>query len=247
MIRALLIDDEKKGIELVNDLLALCCPSVTVVATASSVESGYQAILQHRPDLVFLDIRMPDGTGFDLLGRFPSVDFRVVFVTAYDEYAIRAFQFSALDYLLKPVTADRLLDAVKKAEQSLSSDMLLKINTLLSNVAGTAREARKIVLKTAERIYVISVTDILRCESDGSYTHVYLHDGSRIIVSRLLKEFEEMLGGYGFFRPQQSHLINLDHLHYYEKSDSMLIMKDKTAIPVASRRKDELLKLIGNL
>ncbi|MCD6069475.1 MAG: response regulator [Bacteroidetes bacterium] len=247
MIRAIIIDNEKKGVELVNDLLGLCCPSVSIVATASSVQSGFDAIQQHRPELVFLDIRMQDGTGFDLLNRFPSLDFRVIFVTAYDEYAMKAFQFSAVDYILKPMSSERLIAAVQKAEQSLTAEALLKINTLLSNVNTSSKETKKIVLKTAERIYVVPVKDIVRCESDGSYTHVFLQDSSKILVSRLLKEFEEMLGGYGFFRPQQSHLINLEYLHYYEKGDSLIAMRDKTSIPVASRKKEELLKLIRDI
>ena len=248
MLKAIIIDDEKKGVELMFNLLTLYCKDVIVLTTANSVKSGYDAILLHKPDIVFLDIQMQDGTGFDLLSRFNEINFKVVFVTAYQEYAIKAFQFSALDYVLKPVSPDNLINAVKKANQILNDDNnALKINALLTNINNPSKEIKKIVLKTAERIYSVNVREIIRCESDGSYTSVYLNDGKKILVSRLLKEFDELLTEYRFFRTQQSHLINLEYLDYYEKSDSIVVMKDKSSIPVASRKKDQLIKLIENI
>lgn len=245
MIKAVIIDDEAGNIELVTNLLKVCDAPVQVIGTAYSVESGYQTLLNNPPDLVFLDVEMEDGTGFDLLKRFKAFDFKVIFITAHQEFAITAFKFSALDYLLKPVSPLDFVTAVKKAEQAISGEeMNIKLETLLYNINDQSRTRKKVVLKTLDRIYAIYASDIIRFESDGSYTTVYLSDGKKIMVSRLLKEFDDMLAPSGFVRPHQSHLVNIEQVFCFERSGSQIIMKDDSIVPVSARKKELIMGLI---
>jgi two-component system LytT family response regulator len=248
MLRTVIIDDEKSGREVIMNLLSLCCRNVTVVAEADGVKTGIETIQSFKPDLVMLDIQMPDGTGFDLLKKLTTVDFKLIFITAYEEHAIKAFQYSAIDYILKPISAEHLIAAVNKVEGILERESTnLKVSALLNNLNSGSKEIKKIVLKTAERIYAVDPIDIIRCESDGSYTQFYLNDGKKILVSRQLKEFDEILAGGTFIRVHQSHLINFKYFDYFEKSEDMVVMKDKSSIPVATRKKETLLKLIDGM
>lgn len=245
MIKAIIIDDEINNQELIFNLLKSYAENVHVVAMAESVEKGYKSILEHKPDLVFLDIQMPDGTGFDLLKLFEKINFKVIFVTAHQEFAIEAFKYSALDYLLKPLSPVNLLTAVKKAEESINNDELnIKFKTLIDNIAEPTKNKRKIVLKTLERIYSVDVNDIIRLESDGGYTKAYLSDGKRIMVSRTLKEFEELLTDVGFIRVHNSHIININQLFCFEKSENHIVMKDDSIVPVSNRKKESVLELL---
>ncbi len=204
MIKAIIVDDEANNQELISNLLSSYAENIQVVKTANSVETAYQAINEYQPDLIFLDIQMPDGTGFDLLKKFDKINFKVIFVTAHQEYAIEAFKYSALDYLLKPLSPANLIAAVKKVEESFNSEELnLKLKTLLSNISEPFKNKKKIVLKTMERIYSVDINDIMRFESDGGYTKVYLLDGKRIMVSRTMKEFDDLLTDVGFLRSTQ--------------------------------------------
>ncbi len=246
MIKAIVIDDETNNQELICNLLSSYADNIQVAAVAGSVESGYQAIVEHQPDLVFLDIQMPDGTGFDLLKKFEKVNFKVIFVTAHQEYAIEAFKYSALDYLLKPLSPSNLISAIKKVEESFNSDELnLKLKTLLSNITEPAKTKRKIVLKTMERIYSVDLNDVIRFESDGGYTKVYLLDGKRIMVSRTMKEFDDLLTDVGFLRVHNSHLINMNYLFCFEKTEGHIVMKDDSIVPVSNRKKEQLLELLN--
>ncbi len=181
--------------ELISNLLSSYAENIQVASVKTALlRTAYQAINEYQPDLVFLDIQMPDGTGFDLLKKFDKINFKVIFVTAHQEYAIEAFKYSALDYLLKPLSPSNLIAAIKKVEESFNSDELnLKLKTLLSNISEPLKTKRKIVLKTMERIYSVDFNDIMRFESDGGYTKVYLVDGKRIMVSSTMKEFEDLL------------------------------------------------------
>lgn len=246
MIKAIVIDDETNNQELICNLLKSYADNIHVLAVAGSVESGYQAIIEHQPDLVFLDIQMPDGTGFDLLKKFDKINFKVIFVTAHQEYAIEAFKYSALDYLLKPLSPSNLISAIKKVEESFNSDELnLKLKTLLSNITEPAKTKRKIVLKTMERIYSVDLNDVIRFESDGGYTKVYLLDGKRIMVSRTMKEFDDLLTDVGFLRVHNSHLINMNYLFCFEKTEGHIVMKDDSIVPVSNRKKEQLLELLN--
>jgi two-component system LytT family response regulator len=249
MIRTIVIDDEDKARETIVNMLSMYCKDVEVVAEAHDVQSGYDTIRKHAPELVLLDIKMPDGTGFDLLRKFLNFDFQVIFITAYEEFAIRAFKFSALDYLLKPIDPDELVGAVQKAQAKLKSDNLtVKIQTLFENIDHLSNREKKIVLKTSSNVHVVNLYEIIRCQSDKNYTHFYTTDGEKIVVSKTLKEYDELLRTYGFFRVHQSHLINLTFVKRFEKSDGgYLVMKDNSKVPVSFRKKDDLMKLFKSL
>lgn len=245
-MKAIIIDDEKNCSELTLNLLRHYCPQVQVVTIASSVEEGYASITKYKPELVFLDVQMQDGTGFDLLNCFTVVDFKIVFTTAHHEYALNAFKRSAVDYLLKPLSPPDIIGAVAKAEMFfLNGDWNTQIKTLLGNVAEPLAQRQKIVLKTLERIYSLALHDIIRFHSEGSYTEVFLKDGKKIVVSRQLKEFDELLGNNGFLRVHQSHLINVDFIFCYEKSENSVTMKDESLVPVSVRKKELLLNVLN--
>jgi len=246
MIKTLVIDDEESSLELVCNLLQIYCPNVSVIGQAGSVYAGYQSIIALQPELVILDVQMQDGTGFDLLRKLDKIDFKLVFVTAHQEFAIEAFRFSALDYIQKPLSPVHLITAIQKAEQSISNDDLnLKLKALLVNVFEPQKNKKRIVLKTQDRIYSVNTSDISHLESDGNYTKVYLNDGKKVMVSKLIKEFEEMLAEQGFLRVHQSHLIRLDHLFSFEKTASTVTMRDGVVIPVSSRKKELLLQFMN--
>jgi len=245
MISIAVIDDEPKARETIINILGLSAIELTVVGEADSVKSAYEMLTFKSPDLVLLDINLPDGTGFDLLKMFDNVNFKVIFITAHEEYAIKAFKCSAIDYILKPITAGELLGAIEKAHESFNKEeTALKLSTLLSNLD----KLKKIVLKTAESIHIINVTQIIRCEADVNYTTFYLTGSEKLLVSKPLKEYDELLSPAGFFRPHQSHLVNLDHILRYEKSDGgYLVMDDNSAVPVSTRKKEELFRLFENM
>lgn len=244
----MIIDDEQSGREILQSIITQFCPTVKIIGEADGVRTGEELILKQKPNVILLDVNMQDGTGFDLLKKLPVHDFKIIFITAFQEHAIKAFEFSAIDYLLKPVEASRLIDALGKASDIIErSDLELKLSSLLSNINTSPLDQKKIVLKTSERIYAVEIKEIIRCESDGSYTKFYLSDGKKILVSRQLKEFDDLLNGNPFIRVHQSHLININYFDYFEKSEDMVFMKDKTSVPVSTRKKDQLLKLISEI
>lgn len=245
MISVVVIDDEQKARETIINILALSNTNLNVVGEADDVNSAYDLINKKHPDLVLLDINLPDGTGFDLIKMFSRINFKVVFITAHEEYAIKAFKFTALDYILKPITAGDLLQAVEKANESINKEENeLKINTFLSNL----EKIKKIVLKTSESIHIVRIKNIIRCEADVNYTTFYLDNDEKLLVSKTLKEYAELLDSSGFFRTHQSHLVNQDHILRYDKTEGgHLVMDDESIVPVASRKKDELFKLFERM
>ncbi len=249
MLKAIIVDDVRKIRESLKDLLEKYCPDVTIIAEAENVSDALIKINHHQPDLVFLDVEMPDGSGFDLLQKLTKINFKIIFITAYEEYAVKAFKHSAVDYLLKPVDKEELIEAIKKAKNVLEKEHAeLKLQALFSLIDKTKNETRKIILKTQESIYSINISDIVHCESEKNYTTFNLNDGQKIVVSTTLKEYEDLLTSFGFFRSHQSHLINLSFFDHYVKTDGgMIVLKSKTRIPVSSRKKEELLKLIEKL
>lgn len=248
MIRAIIIEDidaiRQKNCAVIKEH----CPNVAIIAEADSVKTGQEVIRKYLPDLVFLDVEMADGTGFDLLQGLMPIHFKVIFITAHQEFAIKAFRFSAIDFLLKPIDPDDLVEAVRKAEENRSKDLLeIQFNTLFSNMERS-KNKQKLILKTAERIYSVSIQDIVRCESEKNYSTFFLLDGQQLLVSTTLKEYETMLVPMGFFRSHQSHLINMLYFDHYLKGDNhTIVMKDKTAIPLAIRKKEEFLNLLKTL
>jgi two-component system LytT family response regulator len=248
MLRAIIVDDidavRQKNITVINKY----CPNVAIIAEANSVATGYEAIRKFLPDLVFLDVEMNDGTGFDLLQQLAPINFKVIFITGHQEFAIKAFRFSAIDYLLKPIDPEELTEAVAKAEGSLNKEILeLKFNTLFSNMERP-KNLQKLILKTSDRVYSVNIQDIVRCESDKNYTTFYLNGGDTLLASVTLKEYESMLVPMGFFRSHQSHLINMLYFDHFIKTDSgAIVLKDKTRIPLATRKKEEFLVLLTSI
>lgn len=245
--KAIIIDDELRARTTLSQMLNMYCPTIEITGQADSVLSGLTLIKQINPDIVFLDIKMPDGTGFDLLNRLEKINFALIFLTAFDEYAVKAFKFSAVDYLLKPIDPDELTAAVDRAIDTLKNKTN-QLAPLIENLKTIRRESKKIVLKTAESIYLVSIADIIRCESTGNYTRFFLTDKKAILVSRTLKDYDELLTEYGFYRVHQSHLVNLSHINRLDKADGgVIIMNDGQQVPISTRKKDALIKAINDL
>jgi two-component system LytT family response regulator len=248
MLRAIIIDDESHTRHTIRKLLTDNCPTIDIVAEANSVTSGVEAIKNYNPDLVFLDIKMDDGTGFDLLEKLKPVDFKVIFITAWDNYAIKAFKFSALDYLLKPVDIDELTEAVKKAGDIEQKDFITQLDNLSEHIHNQDKSLKKIIIRNADSISLVSVKDIVYCESDSNYTTVHLSGQQKIVVSSTLKEYEELLTDYGFFRVHKSFLINLRCIARFEKAEGgTVILENDTRIPVASRKRELFLEMLNRL
>jgi len=249
MLRAVIIEDEKNSRDALAELLSRYCRQVEVLAEADGLNSGRAAIRRYHPDIIFLDILMPDGSGFKLLEETGDIDFDVIFVTAFDQYAIQAIRYSALDYLLKPVIPEELVAAVEKAEKKkLSKEKNRNIQVLLENIRSGIEKPRKIVLSTADKIHVVEVDHILRCESDNYYTKFFFTDGKTLLVSRTLKENETLLSGHDFIRPHKSHLVNTKYIKGYLKHDGGFIqMSDGSQIPVSRRKREQIIEIISHL
>jgi len=248
MIRTVIIDDEYHIRDTLINMLEMNCPNVRVVGQASGVERGIAAIKELQPELVFLDIQMKDGTGFDILQGIPSIDFKVIFVTAYDNYAIQAFRFSAVDYLLKPVNPEKLKEAVTRAGKMIREDFNKQMKVLEENLKSVTNKNKKIILRTSESIHLLDIGNIICCDSDSSYTTVHTVEGEKIIVSKTLKDYEEMLTDCGFYRVHKSYLINLVHIKRFDRQDGgYIILTNDLKIPVASRKRDEMLGLLEKM
>ncbi|MBN2612033.1 MAG: response regulator transcription factor [Bacteroidales bacterium] len=246
MYRAVIIDDNNNSrVTLMHDLEKYC-PQVKIIGEADSVASGISIIEDRKPDVVFLDIQMSDGTGFDILEHFGKIDFHVIFTTAFDSYGIKAIKFSALDYLLKPIDTEELVDAVKKLDNfKVKEDFNGSINLLLENIRNIQTTGKRIALNSSDRIHMIQVSDIIRCESQGSYTIFYLTNKEQIVATRNLKEYEQLLEEHSFIRVHHSHLINFNYLKEFIKKDGgYAIMKDNTQVPVSFRKRNHLLEML---
>lgn len=248
MLHTIIIDDEEHMRDSLTRLLARHCPQVILAGEADGVASGIKAIQAIHPDLVLLDIQMSDGTGFDLLHSLLTIDFKVIFITAYDQFALQAFRFSAVDYLLKPVNPELLAEAVERAEQLIQEHHNIQMQALQENLRNIKQQEKKIILKTTENIYLIGLKEIICCESDNNYTCIHTSDGKKILISKTLKEYDNMLTGCGFYRVHKSFLINLAHIHRFEKQDGgFIILTNDLKIPVASRKRDEMLELLEKM
>lgn len=239
MKRAILIDDlENARISLRKDLEDYC-PDVELVGEADGVVSGARLIRAVQPDIVFLDIHMKDGNGFDLLEILGSTNFALIFTTSSDEHAIRAFRYSAVDYLLKPIDYEQLQDAVNRATRMPDTTL----NLLRGNLSG---QNRRISLNSQEKVDVVDLDDIIRLESSGAYSVFHLRDGGQIIVTRTLKEYDELLSRDGFIRVHQSHLVNMKFIRSFIKTDGgYLKLTTGHDIPVSSRKKSDVMRELG--
>lgn len=246
MIRTLLIDDEENVRHRIRDMILDNFPKITIVGEAGSVRSGIEAIETLKPELVLLDIQMDDGNAFNLLEKVSSRSFKVIFITAWEEYAIRAIKFSALDYLLKPVSVDDLGEAFDKAEKQIFAELKQQLASLQNNLQSPKNKT--IVLRSSDKIYLLEVNTIIRCEADRCYTTFFVTGGKQHVVSQPMKEFEDILGEHGFMRVHKSHLINMAQIESFDKSEGgFVIMKDQTGIPVSRRKKMELLEYFARL
>lgn len=247
MISVVIIDDETKARTTLKQLLSSVNPTIQVTGEADSVASGLQLLSRLRPDAVFLDIQMEDGTGFDLLDRLRSIDFHVVFATAFDEFAIKAFRYHALDYLLKPIDPDDLLAVCRKLEEKNEHQLSgQQLDRLLQSMQS--RRIENLALSTSEGIIYLKLTEIIRLESEGNYTYFHTTAGDRVIVSRTLKEFETLLPEERFFRTHQSHIVNLREVRKMLKEDGgYALMCDDSKVPIARRKKDEFLNRLEGM
>lgn len=244
MIRTVLIDDETDSIRILQRLLEAYCPEVMVVGKADGVETGIHTIQTAKPDLVFLDIEMTQGNAFDLLNQLQPVNFQIIFVTAFDNYAIRAFKYSAVDYLLKPVDIDDLCAAVERVSQKIQGKSFIdQMQVLLYNVETFHLSQQKMAVPTLTGLIFVAIRDIMRFEAKGSYTTIYLNNGEQIMATRNIKEYEDLLPAVIFCRIHNSHIINLHKIQKYHKGrGGYVIMEDGSSIEVASRRREEFLR-----
>lgn len=248
-MRAILIDDEISNLENLRTLLAKHCPQVTILATAQNVNDAVSAVEKHLPDLVFLDIQMAEQTGFDVLKLLPTRNFEVIFVTAYDHYGIQAVKSAALDYLLKPIDIEELINAVNKAEDKLATKtQTTQLDFLLQQLKKPETKVNKIALQMQSEIRYVALSEIIRCEADNTYTHFFLSTNEKILVSKSLKEYADLLRPNGFLRTHQSHLVNPKYVKSLLKEDGgMLLLTSGEKIPISKPNKDTVKQALQQL
>ena len=247
-LKTLIVDDEPDAVNFIRTIIAEYCPNLEVIGTAHSVKEAIKVIETDMPDLIFLDVEMPHGSGFDLLLQFPEKTFDVIFITAFNHYAIQAIKFSAVDYILKPININEFIQAVAKVfdKRDQDSDTGAKYDILLENIRTTP--PTRLAIPTADGMEFLNTQEIIRIEADRSYSWFYMTDKRKILVSRNLKEFQELLASRNFFRPHNSHLINLEHVKKYVRHDgNSTIMADGSQIPISRNNRDLFLARMTKL
>jgi two-component system, LytTR family, response regulator len=244
MIKAIIIDDELHCRKTLAILLKEYCPEVHILEQCSDAQCGIEAIEKSHPDLIFLDIEMPGMNGFDMLERFSDISFAVIFTTGYDQYAIKAFRFYAIDYLLKPIEPKELISAVHKVQTSRHLPATDQLQLLLNKINKREQALAKIPVPTIDGFELIAVDDVLYCEARDNYTYIYLKNKKKIIASRMLKEVEEQLSNFFYFvRVHNSYIVNIKEVKKYVRGEGgYVVMSDETSVNVSRSRKDELLK-----
>jgi two-component system, LytTR family, response regulator len=248
MIRAVIVEDEKKSSELLSTMIKRFCPGVTLEAVAESVREGEEVIRKFTPDLVFLDVEMGDGNGFDLLRKVSDVDFDLIFTTASDQHAVKAIKYSALDYLLKPIDPDELQSAVNKVnDRKTDTSAIDNLRILLKNLKKDDDRFTRITLPTGNSYELINIKDIIRCEAEGNYTNFFIDGKKKLLVSASLKHYEDLLPPEDFIRVHHHHLININHVVRYLKTDGgYAVMSDGTEVEVSRRKKDAFIQRLQN-
>ncbi len=249
MISAVLIDDDDNLRNGMKTLLTRYAPDINIIGEADSVTSGTELLLKQQPQVVFLDIHLGDGSGFDLLeevNKKGKLNSQIVFITAHEQYAIKAFRFSALDFLLKPVDPEELEKVIGKIKNVVDkNDSVAHIDLLLENIRKKVDNFKRIALSNSDGIHLFEVSDIIRCESEDNYTKFYIKNNKPVLISKTLKEYEELLTEHGFERIHQSHLINLSYLKSYIKKDGgYVVMADSSNLPISQRKKERLQELL---
>lgn len=256
IISAVIIDDEQNSRDTLRTMLDIMCPGIAVTGEAKNITEGKKLIGKLKPKIVFLDIQMPRGTGFDLLQSLDRMDFKVIFTTAYSEYAVKAFRYSALDYLLKPIHPEDLRQAVAKAVQPGSEQLVEQLELLRLHLVASVQPGQnvqgaipaKIALSTMEGIYFVQLEDIIWCEALGCYTKFHIRNAAPIIVSRLIKEYEDLFSPYNFIRVHNSNLVNVMHIVKYVRGEGGQVwMIDGSEIEVSRRRKEQLLHALAGI
>ena len=247
MYKAIIIDDVEQARKTLRKDLGAYCPQVEIAGEAGGVVDGVKLIKKLQPDVIFLDIQMQDGSGFDLLELLNEINFKIIFTTASDAHAIKAFRFSAIDYLLKPIDPDELKAAIEKLAEKKPSGKE-NVELLLSNLKEKNKKHTRVALHTQNKIHIVDISDIVRCEADVNYTQFFFRDKTKLLVTKTLKDFDELLSDHGFFRVHQSHLINTHLIKEFIKGDGgYLIMNDGSNVPVSSRKRAEVISMLEEL
>lgn len=247
MIKAIIIDDiEQARITLKKDL-QVYASDITIIGEANGVVEGAKLLKSMTPDVLFLDIQMQDGSGFDLLDILKDIPFKIIFITASDAHAIKAFRYAAIDYLMKPVDPDELIAALAKfREQKLNENEKYKL--LNESLKNHQKPHERLALHTQDKIHIVNINDILRCESNVNYTEFYFSNGKKLLVTKTLKDFEDLLSDQGFYRVHQSHLVNTKFIKEFVKTDGgYLLMNDGSNVPVSTRKRPEVMKMLEEL
>lgn len=247
-LKLFIVDDEKKIRNLIKNILELNFPLASIVGEADNVQEAVKLIQTISPDVILLDIQIIGGTGLEVLKQLKPYNFKVIFITAFDQFAVQAFKFSATDYIVKPIVASELIDALTKVSTQLSEeDHTLKLEALLDNITSLKKDSKRIVLNSNEKTDVVPVSDIVKCEAEGNYTRFILVSKKPILVCKPIKEYEDMLTPFSFFRSHNSCLINLFHVDHVDKKNYKLVMKDGTESLVSNRRLPELITALNRL
>lgn len=253
MTKIIIVDDEEGARESLSNIIDQFFLDAQVIAKADNIEAAHRKIVNYKPDLVLLDIEMPFGSGFDLLNKFDKIDFDIIFITAYDHYALRAIKYAALDYLLKPVDIDELRQAIKKHQQKPKDDESRQQNydNLMENLQNDPSHSngKKISLPDSAGLTFVHMDEIIRCESEGNYTNIFLQGGKKVLVAKTMGEYEEQFKDANFFRIHRSHLINVNHLKKFIKgsSNNYVVMSDGSKADVSRRKKSEFVEYLSKI
>lgn len=247
MIRVVVIDDDPLVHQLVGRAIEMHCPQLTIVANADCVRDGLTIIHNAQPDIVIVDVKLPDGNGFELINQFNNPDFKVIFISAFQEYALKGYKCSAIDYILKPLHIEELVQVLLKAVELIDADERNRLQKM-EDVAANHSHSHKLILKTLEQVHIVNTDEIIHIEASGSYSTFFLDGNRKLIISKAIKEFEELLLDKGFFRIHKSHLVNINKISYFNKaSGGTVVMGNGISLPVASRKKEMLLELFYKL
>ncbi|WP_440881381.1 LytR/AlgR family response regulator transcription factor [Tenacibaculum sp. C7A-26P2] len=246
-LTALIVDDYEPALKMLENDLKINHPEISNISKAKSVVEASKLLRQKEPDILLLDVMLGDGTGFDILEIHPELCSKIIFVTASDEFAIKAFKFAAIDYILKPYSLDSLCGAIERAKSQISPNKE-QLSVLKNSIFYPDQRPKKISLNSSNKIIVVNLDDIMHCKSDNNYTEFYLVDGQKILVGKTLKYFSDILKEYHFLRVHQSHLINIQFIKEFIKSDGgYIILQNKQTIPVSVRKKNEVIEIIKNI
>jgi len=247
MIKAIIIDDIEQARITFRKDLEVYAPDIEVIGEAGGVVEGAKLLKRLQPDILFLDIQMQDGSGFDLLDLLPEIPFKIIFITASDAHAIKAFRYAAIDYLLKPVDPDELMGSLEKyRSHKLNENEKYKL--LNESLKNHNKPTNRLALHSQDKIHIVNISDIIRCESSVNYTEFYFTDRKKMVVSKTLKEFEDLLTDLNFYRVHQSHLVNTKFIREFVKTEGgHLIMDDGSMVPVSTRKRPEVVKMLDEL